>query len=71
MIRKKVQGMVTAGEIRGDSEETLSREENRGFETAGLENFSAREVVSEALSDMAENEDVLNGGSEGIGSAER
>ena len=71
MIRKKVQGMVTVGGIRGDSEETLSREENRGFETAGLENFSAREVVSEALSDMVESEDVLNGGFEGIGSAER
>ena len=63
--------MVIAGEIRGDSEETLSREENRGFETAGLENFSAREVVSEAISDMAESEDVLNGGFEGIGSDER
>lgn len=71
MIRKKVQGMVTAGEIRGDSEETLSREENQGFETVGLENFSPREGVSEALSDMAESEDVLNGGPEGRGSAEK
>lgn len=71
MIRKKVQGMVTAGEIRGDNEETSSREENRGFETPGRENFSPREGVLEALSDMAESEDVPNGGPEGRESAEK
>ena len=71
MIRKKVEGMVTVGEIRGDSEEKLSREKNWGFETVGLEIFSAREGVFEALLDMEERKDVLNGGSEGIGSAER